>query len=125
LPPCTGTQGPSGGEARRACRGIKERREVSEQRCVTGIERGNRGDFGFQLGTKPERFLSEKGPRTENRQRPRRVRCGQGQNRTADTRIFSPRAGAGLSVSVAMVSIQAFDAAFSRSILPIRTHSVI
>ena len=57
--------------------------------------------------------------------RMRLVNCGQGRSRTADTRIFSCRSGTMCHYRSLLVSIQAFDAGFSRSILPIRAHSVI
>jgi len=47
-----------------------------------------------------ECFLSEKGPVAEIACDLEDFACGQGQNRTADTRIFSPHVVAGLCVTI-------------------------
>jgi hypothetical protein len=63
----------------------------------------------------------KKEPRLVNSKRGRK--CGQGQNRTADTRIFQSSCCTRTKCHYRslLVSIQAFNGAVRRSILPIRT----
>ena len=81
------------------------------------------GMFAAVLGTNPACFVRHEGPWIKIGPI-EELKCGQGRNRTADTRIFSSRMGPGLSNTMCrqLNGIQASKVGVRSLIYPVGSH---